>query len=168
MSAAQALRAAHAVGIHLEVEGEDLLLEGSAPPPATVLDALSRHKTEIVAMLRRGHDRWSTEAWRLFFEERAATAEFDGGLPRNKAEARAFECCIIEWLNRNPTPSAPGRCAWCGRSEGRDAIVLRYGTEPGTHIWLHAHYCWTEWRKMRRSQAQDALNRIGIGHLSDG
>ena len=64
-------------------------------------------------------------------------------------------------------PSAPGRCGWCGRSESQDAVVLPYGTEPGTHVWLHAH-CWTEWRKMRRSQAQDALNRIGIGDLSDG
>jgi hypothetical protein len=166
MSAAQALQAARAVGIHLEVEGADLLMEAPMPPPTVVLDALSRHKTEIVAMLRCGRDGWSTEDWRLFFEERAATAEFDGGLPRNKAEARAFECCIIEWLNRNPAPSVPGSCAWCGRSENYDAVVLPYGTEPGT-IWLHAH-CWTEWRKMRRSQAQDALNRLCVGNLSDG
>jgi hypothetical protein len=34
MSAAQALSAARAVGIHLEVDGDDLLLEASAPPPA--------------------------------------------------------------------------------------------------------------------------------------
>ena len=31
MSAAEALKAARAVGIHLEVEGDDLLLEASAP-----------------------------------------------------------------------------------------------------------------------------------------
>jgi len=104
MSAVETLREARAVGIHLEVEGEDLLLEASAPPPTAVLDALSQHKTEIVAILRRGHDCWSSEDWRLFFKERAEMAEFAGGLPRNKAEARAFECCIIEWLNRNPSP----------------------------------------------------------------
>jgi hypothetical protein len=166
MSAAQAIQAARAVGIHLEVEGADLLMEAPMSPPTAVLDALSRHKTEIVAMLRCGPDGWSTEDWRLFFEERAATAEFDGGLPRNKAEARAFECCIIEWLNRNLAPSVSGTCAWCGRSENHDAVVLPYGTEPGPHIWLHAH-CWTEWWEMRRSQSRDAPSSVGISGLSD-
>ena len=33
MSAAQALIAARAVGIHLEVDGDDLLWKASAPPP---------------------------------------------------------------------------------------------------------------------------------------
>ena len=32
--------------------------------------------------------------------ERAGIAEFDGGLPRPEAEALAFECCVVEWLNR--------------------------------------------------------------------
>ena len=41
MSAAQALSAARAVGIHLEVEGDDLLLEASAPPPTAILEVLS-------------------------------------------------------------------------------------------------------------------------------
>ncbi len=30
----------------------------------------------------------------VLFHERAAIAEFDGGLPRAFAEARAFVCCI--------------------------------------------------------------------------
>ena len=29
---------------------------------------------------------------------------FDGGLPRDQAEAPAFACCVAEWLNRNETP----------------------------------------------------------------
>jgi hypothetical protein len=29
--------------------------------------------------------------------------EFDGGLPRAEAEGQAFACCVVEWLNRNPT-----------------------------------------------------------------
>ena len=164
MSAAQALSAARAAGIHLEVEGDDLLLEAPAPPPTAVLDAPSRHKAEIVRILRPVKDGWSAEDWRLFFEERAAIAEFDGGLPRKNAEAQAFECCVVTWLDRNPAPSAPGRCAWCGRSESH-APVVPFGTEPGTHIWLHAQ-CWTEWQKMRRSQAREALNRMGIGNPS--
>ena len=103
----------------------------------------------------------------MYFEERAAVAEFDGGLSRNEAEAQAFECCIVEWLNRNPTPSAPGRCAWCGQTEANGAVVVPYGTEPGTHAWLHTE-CWPAWQEFRRFQAQKALNRMGIRNLSDG
>lgn len=157
MSAGQALRAARAAGIHLEVEGDDLLLEAPAPPPTAVLDALSRHKAEIVRILHPAKDGWSAEDWRLFFEERAAIAEFDGGLPRAKAEAQAFECCVVTWLDRNPAPSSLGRCAWCGRSESH-APVVPFGTEPGT--WLHRE-CWSEWRKMRPFQAKEALDSNG-------
>ena len=108
MSAAQALKAARAVGIHLEVDGDDLLLEAPAPPPSAILEVLSQHKAEIVAVLRPGPDGWSAEDWQVFFDERAGIIEFDGGLPRAEAEAQAFDCCVVEWLNRNPTPSAPG------------------------------------------------------------
>jgi hypothetical protein len=167
MSAAQALSAARAVGIHLEVDGDDLLLEASAPPPSAVLEILSQHKAEIVAALRPGRDGWSAEDWRLFFEERAAIAEFDGRLSRTEAEAQALACCIVEWLNRNPTPSAPGRCVWCGQAESKDAVVLPYGVEPGTHIWLHAE-CWPAWQEVRRSQAREALARMGIGCIVTG
>jgi hypothetical protein len=164
MSAGQALRAARAAGIHLEVEGDDLVLEAPAPPPTAVLDALSRHKAEIVRILHPAKDGWSAEDWRLFFEERAAIAEIKGGLPRAKAEAQAFERCVVTWLDRNPTPSAPGRCAWCGRSESH-APVVPFGPEPGTQ--LHRE-CWSAWRKMRPFQAKEALTRMGICNVSDG
>jgi hypothetical protein len=162
MSAAEALKAARAAGIHLEVDDEDLVLEAASEPPAVVLDELSRHKAEIVAVLQPGLDGWSAEDWRSFFEERAAITEFDGGLSRTEAEAKALAFCIVEWLNRNPTPSAPGRCAWCGEAESRYAAVLPYGTDPGTHIWLHAE-CRPAWQEVRRSQATEALMRMGIG-----
>jgi hypothetical protein len=167
MSAAAVLRAAQAAGVKLAIDGNDLLLDAATMPPASVVDALRRHKAEVVAMLRSGRDGWSTEDWRLFFEERAAIAEFDGGLPRAEAEAQALACCIVEWLNRNPTPSTPGRCAWCGHAESRDAVVLPYGVEPGTHIWLHAE-CWPAWQDTRRSQAREALARMGIGCIVTG
>ena len=71
MSAAAALKVAHAAGIEVGVDGDDLVLEASAPPPAAVLDLLSRHKAGIVALLREGEDGWSGEDWRAFFDERA-------------------------------------------------------------------------------------------------
>ena len=117
MSAAQVLTAARTIGIHVEVDGNDLLLEAVAPPPSALLEALSRHKAEIIAMLRPGADGWSTDDWRLYFEERAAVAEFNSGLTHADAEAQAFECCIIQWMNRNPSCCRPGsvRVVWQGR-----------------------------------------------------
>src|SRR5262245_26512453 len=92
MSAAEALKAARAVGIHLEVDGEDLVLEAASEPPAVVLDELSRHKAEIAAVLRPGRDGWSAQGWQVSFDERAGIIEFDGGLSRAEAEAKAFDC----------------------------------------------------------------------------
>ena len=100
MSAVEALKAARAAGIELALDGDDLALSAASAPPAAVLDALSRHKAEIVALLRPGRDGWSAEDWQVYFDERAGIAEFDGGLPRAEAEARAFECCVVEWLTR--------------------------------------------------------------------
>ena len=53
MSAAEALKAARAAGIRVEIDGDDLVLEAPVPPPPIVLDLLSRHKTNVIAMLRR-------------------------------------------------------------------------------------------------------------------
>jgi hypothetical protein len=102
MSAIEALKAARAVGVELALDGDDVVLSAASAPPAAVLDALSRHKTEIVGLLRPGCDGWSAEDWQVSFDERAGIIEFDGGLPRAEAEARAFDCCVVEWLNRNP------------------------------------------------------------------
>jgi hypothetical protein len=160
MSAAEALRAARTAGIEVEVDGNSLLLEATSEPPAVVLASLSRHKTEIIALLRPGPDGWSAEDWQVFFDERAAIAEFDG-VPHADAEAQAFERCIVEWLNRNPTPSAAARCLWCGQSESPGAVVVPYGTELGTHAWLHPE-CWPGWHDLRQSRSREALARMGI------
>ena len=57
MSAAEALQAARNAGIRLHVDGGELVLEASAPPPAAVLDLLSRHKADVIAMLRPDGER---------------------------------------------------------------------------------------------------------------
>jgi hypothetical protein len=84
---------------------------------------------------------------------------------RVKAEVQAFECCISEWLNRNPSFSLAGRCAWCGRPESPSAVVLPFGTEPGMHAWLHAD-CWAAWHQSRRQEAALALRKMGIAPVS--
>jgi len=163
MSAAEALKQARAAGIRLGIDGDDLALEASAPPPAEVLDLLARHKADIVTLLRPGNDGWSGEDWRGFFEERAGIAEFDGGLPRDQAEARAFSCCVGEWLHRNPVRSASGRCDHCGQSKG---MLLPYLTgysvkDPG-YTWLHQD-CSKDWHDQRRQLAIMFLKSFNIG-----
>jgi hypothetical protein len=102
MSAADAVKIARAGGVEVALDGDDLSLKAASEPPAAILDELRRHKTEIIAMLRPGRDRWSAEDWRSYFEERAAVAEFDGGLLRTDAEDQKFECCIVELAESKP------------------------------------------------------------------
>ena len=63
MTAAEALRTARAAGVEIALDGDDLVLEASSPPPEPVLEALSRNKAGIVALLRPGGDGWSAEDW---------------------------------------------------------------------------------------------------------
>ena len=161
MSAVEALKAARAAGVELALDGDDLVLEAASAPPAAVLDALSRHKAEIVALLRPGRDGWSAEDWQVFFDERAGIVEFDGGLPRAEAEAQAFACCVVEWLNRNPERSPAGRCLGCGDREHAHDPLLPYGVEPTGHAWLHSR-CWPAWYEARKAKAVSALAAMGI------
>jgi hypothetical protein len=161
MSAVHALKTAREAGVRIGIDGDALTLDADAAPPAAVLDLLSRHKAGVVALLRTGSDGWSGEHWRALFDERAAIAEFDGGLPRALAEARAFACCVAEWPNRNPVRSPPGRCLGCGGSEHAHDKLLPFGTEPSGHAWLHSR-CWEAWRTSRKAEAVAALEATGI------
>jgi hypothetical protein len=160
MSATEALRAAHAAGVTVVFDGEGLLLEADAEPPQAVLDVLARNKPAILALLRSGQHGCTAEDWRARFDERAGFLQHDGGWSRLEAEVQAFEQCIIEWLNANPTFSLAGRCAWCGKPETPSAMVLPFGAGEH-HAWLHAD-CWPAWRQSRRSEAVLALRGMGI------
>jgi len=159
VSAVAALKAARAAGVHLGIDGDHLVLKAASAPPTAVLDALSRHKAEIVALLRLGRDGWSAEDWQVYFDERAGIAEFDGRLSRAEAEARAFECCLSEWLNRNPVCSSPGHCLECGGREHEWDKLLPYGNEPAGHAWLHSR-CWETWHAKREAKAIATLSPI--------
>jgi hypothetical protein len=161
MSAIAAIKAARAAGVELALDGDDLALKAASAPSAAVLDALSRHKAEIMVLLRPAEDGWSAEDWQVFFEERAGIVEFDGGLPRAEAEAPAFACCVVEWLNRNPERSPAGRCLGCGDREHAHDPLLPYGVEPAGHVWLHSR-CWPTWYAARQAKAVSTLTAMGI------
>ena len=161
MSAALALKTAHAVGIRVRIEGDHLELEAEEPPPSAVLDLISLHKAGILRLLSRADDGWSPEDWQLFFDERAAIAEFDGRLPRAEAEERAYACCVVEWLNRNPRTSTPGRCLACGGGEEPCDPLLPFGTDTIGHAWVH-RACWPTWYRAREADAIAALASMDI------
>ncbi len=148
MSVVEALEAARVAGVRVGIEGDDLALEASAPPPPAVLDLLSRHKAGIVTLLRSA-------------DGRAGIGELDGGLPRAEAEARAFACCVAEWLNRNPVCSPPGRCLGCGNGDHAHDPLLPFGIESTGHAWLHSR-CWSAWYAGRRAEAVGALAAMEI------
>jgi hypothetical protein len=162
MNAAQALQAARAAGIQVKIDGVDLLLRASAPPSTAVLEGLSRHKVHVLALLRLEKVEWTPDDWWAFFDERAGVLGFDGGLPRTEAEDQAFACCVVEWLNRNPARSAPGRCLDCGDCEYGYDPLLPYGVEPTGHAWLHSR-CWEAWHAARKRDAATAVKAMGVG-----
>ena len=132
MSAIDTLRAARALGIELAVDGNDLLLEAAAEPSGATIEALAKHKVEIIKLLRPSKDGWSADDWQLYFEERAAVAEFDGGLPRSRrrgsglrmlrrrmVESESDAVCSGSLLVVRPTRK-PWRCRRALRDAARD------------------------------------------------
>ena len=161
MSADETIRMAEASGIRLGIESGDLILDADFEPPVDVVNAIRRHKSEIIKLLAPARGRWTTEDWQAFFDERAGNAESDCGPPRPEAEARAFECCIVEWLNRHPERSELDRCAWCQKPDRDGHAIVPFGTETHGHTWLHPE-CWNDWHESRRRTAHQALDHHGI------
>jgi hypothetical protein len=163
MSAAETIRMAEASGIRLGVEGADLILDADLEPPIDVVNAIWRHKAEIIELLAPPGDRWTAEDWRALFEERAGIAEHGAGASRTEAETRAYESCVIEWLWRHPPSTlGPERCAYCDQPLGEPGRAgVPFLTGDGGHVWLHDG-CHGDWTAQRRAEAVAALTNIGL------
>jgi hypothetical protein len=119
------------IGAKIEPAGAQLILRaGPAAIPAALVRRVRAAKSDLIEILR------------------------PSGAPD---QAATRERHIVAWLDQHPSPSRAGRCAWCGDHESPDAIVLPFGTEPGTHTWLHAK-CWRAWHAQRRTTALDAVS----------
>jgi hypothetical protein len=160
MKAAETICMAKASGIRLGVEGTDLVLDADLEPPTDVVDAIKYHKAGIIELLSPSVERWNAEDWQAFYDERAGIAEHDGRQTREQAESTAFECCVVEWLNRHPEPSQPDCCAWCSKL-GTECSIVPFLAGDAGHTWLHPE-CWEDWYQARQREAVAALDRLGI------
>jgi hypothetical protein len=163
MSAAEAITPARAAGIQIMIDGDDLLLQALAPPrrssiccPATSLASWRCCGTARTT----GRPRISRISSRRGPRSRRSVA----ARRESKAETRAFVCCIVEWLNRNPVRSPPGGYLNCLNCHGGDHAhdpLLPHGIEPTGHACPHSR-CWPAWYARRKAEAVDALTAIGI------
>jgi hypothetical protein len=136
------------IGATVEPAGDRLILRaGPTAIPARLVNRVREAKADLIE---------------TFARHEAGEEREPSGKSQRQFKPRGFEACVVEWLNQHPAPSAPGRCAWCGRPESPAAVVVPFGTEPGTHTWLHAE-CWPAWYQSRRAEAAMALRRMGIG-----
>jgi hypothetical protein len=142
------------IGATIEPAGNTLILRaGPAAIPAKLVRRVREAKADLITTLAC-HE---------------AKEQEPSGRSQRQVRSRTFEACIIEWLNQHPAPSAPGHCAWCRRPESPKAVMLPFGTEPGTYAWLHAE-CWPAWHLSRWGEAAMALRGMCIaagGSLGD-
>src|SRR5262249_59405602 len=117
--------------------------------PATLVSRVREAKADLMATLVVRRDRTEVQQKRI------------GNPPRPQPKDQTFEANIVDWLDQHPAPSPPGRCARCGRPGSLNAVVLPFGTQPGTHTWLHAE-CWPGWHQARRAEAIWAPQAMSI------
>ena len=155
MSRAAALvRQVEDAGGRVLVDGDRVRVKASTPLSVTLVAEMRAVKADIVRLFQ---SRWVDR-----YEERAAILEFDAGLTRAEAEARAWECIIVRWLNENhPSGLDQDRCAACGQlfsRIGEEAVPVLAGEG---HIWVH-HGCHARLMAKRRAEAARALADMGL------
>ena len=173
MLAADLVRAVEQAGGHLELDGDDLVVEAPAPLPEPIMVELRAHKAEVLvvlagqttkassrnaALLRRAHlavvpNLFDPEDVRAWLDERAAMRE-DSGAARVDADKAAFDELLWIWHAANPVEHAPDQCAACGTTLGPPVMALPDGAavcdKPD-------HGCLISYGGGRRMAAVDAL-----------
>ena len=91
VSPLQVLRAARNKGIEVLLSHGNLRLVARREPARPIIEELIAHKPAIIALLTPDASGWTGEDYAMFHEERAAILEYEHGVPRPEAEARARE-----------------------------------------------------------------------------
>jgi len=130
---------AHDAGLRLKPVDNQLLVEGPkrAEP---IVRLLAAHKAEIMAALTENDNRATlapkeplaattdAEYWRLFFGERAAHREYDGGYSGAEAERLAFGEMLLEWHRRQAPAQihldAPAAATMCLATAASSCVMV--------------------------------------------
>jgi len=178
MLAADLIRAVERAGGHLELNGDDLVVEAPMPLPEPIMTELRAHKAEVLValagqtakassgnhdLLRRAHlavvpDLSDPEDIRAWLHERAGMRE-DSGAARVDADKAAFDQLLWIWHAANPVEHTPGQCAACDTALGPPVMALPDGAQVCDKP---DHPCLITYGNGRRMAAVDALAGVGI------
>jgi hypothetical protein len=142
------------IGATIAMAEDRLVLRaGSTAIPGTLVRRIREAKPNLMAALAARKDRAASRTH--------ADRQCEAKQPSQESVGRTYrdrtpESLIIQWLDEHPASSPAGLCAWCGRPESMGAMVVPFGTEPGTHTWLHPE-CWSPWHRARTVEASTAL-----------
>ena len=151
-SVAALIQAVHEAGGQLLPVGDRLKVRAPRPLDKGLVSELREHKAAVLAFLAGHRPDAVPDA-----------AERERRWPRADANREAFECAIVQWMNRNPPADADeDHCAACGGPLGRigeDAVAVLAG--EGRHAWVH-HGCHGRLMAARRAAAITALAGLGL------
>lgn len=165
MSAAEVLHAARAAGLHLALDGDDLVLESEDPPARDVLNLVRSHKAEIIAEMNSpsagNQDIYRAVVdWHGWYEERAAIRQFDGGHTRDEAERLAWSEAEDRWHRTHGERIARNLCAGCRRPIGLSKAL---DLIDGSHVHVNnENTCLIRHGERWRGQATRALVALGL------
>ncbi len=157
-SIAALIQAVHEAGGQLHPIGSGRLkVRAPRPLDEGLISELRAHKPAVIAFLE-GHQHDAVPD----------AAEPERRLPGADANREAFECAVVQWMNRNPPADADeDHCAACRGPLGRigeDAVPVLAG--EGRHVWVH-HGCHGRLMAQRRDAAMTALAAMGVADADD-
>ena len=155
VKALQIIDAARAVGVTLSIDGDSLLLRSGSPPPQEVLDALTRHKGEVINFLQSG-SQWLDSRGLASASSRTGRQSLNSTAGFLDKRLRRALSGPASSSGSTATRSARRRtaAAWCGGGEREDNVLLPFGIERAGHAWMHSR-CWRPWHEHRQAQAID-------------
>jgi hypothetical protein len=105
------LRRARAAGLSLTVAGDRLTVRGPRAAEPIVRE-LAAHKAEVLDFLRQATIEPTPSElppdWHFVWDERAAIMEYDGGLPRERAEVEALKDVLRQMREAGAWPPRAG------------------------------------------------------------
>jgi hypothetical protein len=100
---------------------------------------------------------WTPEDWRVYYLERAAIREYDGGLTRAEADRRAWRETANRWWHEHGFRAPPGICCGCAKPVSlAEAIPLPHEQRA------HDADCVAAFGRRWLREAAEALARFGI------